>query len=137
MPEVNTPFFQGLTGSLDPKTHQDIQDLLTHEILDDWEQAIDEWRPTGWKVSQNLVYPLSGDDGFVLVQFVTAGPPVLGVILILCQRGNVLLHLVSPQGNDVVRMAEIMFEDVEDLEAFLATPGDAIASLRAKADGSN
>ena len=37
MPEVNTPFFQGLTGSLDPKTHQDIQDLLTHEILDDWD----------------------------------------------------------------------------------------------------
>ncbi len=31
-------------------------------------------------MSQNLQYPLPGDDGFVLVQFVTAGPPIMGVI---------------------------------------------------------
>lgn len=137
MPEIDTPFFQGLTGTLDPKSHADIQVLLTNEVLDDWEAAIDEWRSTGWKVSQNLQYPLPGNDGFSLVQFVTAGPPIMGVILIICQRGNVLLQLVSPEGNEVVRLAQIMFEDVEDLEAFLATPADALASLQAKAEGSN
>lgn len=137
MPEIDTPFFQGLTGTLAPKSAKDIQDLLTNEVLDDWEAAADEGCPTGWKVSQNLIYPLPGDDGFVLVQLVTAGPPIQGIILIICQRGNVLVQLVSPEGTEVVRHAEIMFEDVEDLGAFLATPTDALGALRAKASGAN
>lgn len=120
---------KGQTGKLEPRSLEDLADLFSEEVQEDWVRGLGN----NYKLIQFHLYKIdgdNGDEGFAMVHFKSEDEgPQRSILLFVCQRGNVNMQLVFPKNGHLVTVNDVMFEDVEDLGAFLATPEDAITAL--------
>lgn len=114
------------TGDLPPKELTELTALFTPEVQEDWVRALSG----AFELLQFHGYSVENDDGFVLLHFrSTDNDPQRGILMFVCQRGNVNMQLVFPQNGHLMTVNNVIFENVEDLPAFIATPENAIEAL--------